>query len=472
MGFLSFLFGGKYPSTQKYEASLEKEAADYERFKQIASSADYARFKELEATVNSNEFKNRVHKLKTERFSDTEAYKQEQEYNRLAKSSDLKMYTKFKSKQLDKRLDMAKQSNEYTRYKELESNINSPEFLALQKQKDFKKTAEYQTLKEYQKLYKSSAVKFIRKTEASEAYNNFLKVDGSDRLKKMQALEEAVNSSEFKKFKAEMEDSKRFKKSAEAQTINEYETLAKNKDIVWYQKNLAANTFNAIANRTLTFNDEFTNFDKQKWGVGYYYGIALANTSYSLMNERQTFSAKNVRSVGSELFIETRREDAKGKRWNPTIGFIDGEFDYTSSLINTGSSFRQKYGRFDFKVKMSQSAPVTHNIWMVGEKQTPMINVVTFGNDKKNIRVGSVSNNGAKTVTVDGANFSEYQIISLIWTANSLTWFINGKEVYTQKSDIPQEPMYINISSNVVAEGDTPNAQLAIDWVRVYEMSK
>ena len=472
MGFLSFLFGGKYPSTQKYEARLNQEAADYERFKQLATSDKYARYKELEATINTDEFKNKVHKLKTEKFSDTEAYKQEQEYNRLKNTSEMKQYAKFKAKQLDKRLELAKQTTDYAQYKELEATVTSPDFVAAQAQKDFKKTTEYQTLKSYKKLYKASAVKFVRKTEASEAYNNFLRVDGSDNLKKLEALEEAVNSNEFKKFKAEMEDSKRFKKSAEAQTINEYEQLSKDKDIVWYLKNLSANTFAEIASRQLTFNDEFTTFDKQKWGVGYYYGATLAGTSYSLLNERQTFSAKNIRTAGSELTIETRKETAKGKRWNPAIGFVNGDFDYTSSLINTGASFRQKYGRFDFKVKLSNNAPVVHNIWMVGEKQTPMINVVSFGSDKKNIRVGSVTNSGAKTVTIDGANFSEYQIISLIWTSQSLTWCINGKEVHTQRSEVPQEPMYINISSNVTADGDTPLAQLTADWIRVYEISK
>ena len=310
MGFLSFLFGGKYPSIQKYEARLEQEAADYERFKQIASSAELARYKELETTINSADFKNKVHKLKTEKFSDTPAYKQEQEYKQLKNTSEMKMYAKFKAKQLDKRLEMAKQTNDYARYKELETTVSTPEFKAAQVQKDFKKTPEYQTLKDYKRLYKASAVKFIRKTEASEAYNNFNRIDGSDKLKKLEALEEAVNSNEFKKFKAEMEDSKRFQKSAEAQTINEYESLSKNKDIVWYLKNLSANTFADIANRKLIFNDEFTTFDKQKWGVGYYYGATLAGTSYSLMNERQTFSAKNIRNVGSELIIETRKENS------------------------------------------------------------------------------------------------------------------------------------------------------------------
>lgn len=470
MGFFSFLFGGKYPSTKKYEAQLEKEAIDFERFKQIASSANYAKYLELQTVVNSAEFKQKVNKLKTEKFKDTEAYRKEQECKQLKNSSDIKQYLKFKSKQLDQRLSMAKQSSEYNRFTELKQIVSTPEFRAAQASKDFKRTAEHQTLKEFERLSKSSAVKFISKTEASDAYKNFTRVEGSDRLKKYEQLEEYINSSEFKSFKAEMEDSKRFNKSAEAQTIKEFESLTKNSDIVWYEKALKANTFGEMSKRKLVFSDDFNGFDKQKWTLGYFWGKTLANTNYSLMNERQTFTEKNIHASASELTISTRKESAKGKVWNPAIGFVDGNFDYTSALINNGASFRQKYGRFDFKVKMSLSTPVVHNIWMIGEKQVPMINIVNFGGDKKNLRVGTVSENGSKTVTVDGANFNEYYIISLIWTADKLTWLINGVEVHTQKNNVPQEPMFINISSNISAKGDVANAEMTIDWVKVYSL--
>lgn len=473
MGFFSFLFGGKYPSTSKYEAKMEQAVADFERIQKIASSADYAKYKELGATINSADFKSRVNKLKTEKFSDTEAYKKEQEYKRLRDSSDIKQYLKFKSKQMDQRLTMAKQSSDYVRFMELKETVSTPEFKQLMTQKDFKTRIEYQTYKDYEKLSKSSAVKFVKKTEGSDAYKNYLHIDGSDRLKKMQELEEYINSSEFKQFKAEMEDSRRFKKSAEAQTIREYESLAKDRDIVWYLKSINNQQFTEIAKRKPTLTEEFDKYDTSRWGFGYYWGKALANTTYSLQDERQAFVEKNVRTSNSELTLTTTKEQTKGNRWNPVIGFVSSEFDYSSATINTGNSFRQKFGRFDFKVKMSLSNPVVHNIWMVGEKQVPMINVVTYGADKKSIRVGTVGQNGAKTVTVDGADFSEYHIISLVWTSKQLTWYINGVEVYTQKADVPQEPMYINISSNVsakVQKSEAQTAQLNVDWIRVYSL--
>lgn len=472
MGFFSFLFGGKYPSTKKYEAQLEQQFAEYERFKQISASTHYARFKELEALTSSAEFKNQVNKLKTEKFSNTEAYRKEQELKNLKNSSDIKQYIKFKSKQLDQRLEMAKNSSEYQRFKDLEQAVNSPEFRQMKYQKDFKKSEAAQTEKEYLKIKNSSSVKFINKTEASDAYKNFVRVNNSDRLKKVEELEEYVKSADFLSLKAEMEDPKRFKKSNEAQLIAEFERLQKDKDIVWFQTNEKKRTFDAISKLKLTFSDEFTSLDKNKWDIGYFWGKALANTVYSLENERQCFTEKNVHVAGSELSISTIKQAAKGTRWNPAaFGFVAGEFDYTSSLINTGKSFRQKFGRFDFKVKMSQSAPIVHHVWLVGEKQEPMINVACFGKDKDKIRMGKVSNGSVKTMTIDGADLSkDYYIISLIWTADKLVWLINGVEVMVQKDNVPQDAMYINFSSHVTSKGDVQNGELNVDWVRVYEL--
>ncbi|MCQ2228746.1 MAG: glycoside hydrolase family 16 protein [Bacteroidales bacterium] len=473
MGFFSFLFGGKYPSTKKYEAQLDQNVADFERFKQIAKSAEYARYIELNNLTNSIDFKNKVNKLKTEKFSDTEPYKKEQEYKKLKDSDDIKKYCKFKDKQLDQRLALAKQSSDYNRFVELSQVVSTSEFKALTAQRDFKKTPEYQTLNEYKKLAKSSAVKFINKTEASDAYKNFVRTEGSDKLKKFKELEEYVNSQEFKSFKAEIEDSKRFKKSEESKILNEYEALAKSKDITWFIKNEKSNAFASIAKRKLIFEDNFVSFDKAKWEIGSYAGNAFAaGTIYSQMNERQITNSKNIEVSASELSIITRKETATGKRWNPALGFVNSEFEFTSSLINTGNSFRQLYGQFDFKVKMSKSSPVVHTIWMQSEKNTPIINVASLGSDKKKIIVGSANGDKVKKVSVDGADFSEYQIITLLWTPEKLSWSINGVEVFSQKDNVPQTPMYINIGSSITNDGDVNGAIMTLDWIRVYEINK
>ena len=70
---------------------------------------------------------------------------------------------------------------------------------------------------------------------------------------------------------------------------------------------------------------------------------------------------------------------------------------------------------------------------------------------------------------VDDVKYStDYFIYTLEWTAKKITWSVNGVEVHSTTSNIPQEPMYIGLSSNVVGEGEIANADMHVEWVKVY----
>lgn len=72
MGLFSFLFGGKYPQTKKYEAKIAKHFADFEHFNQVDASQKLVRYNELTAITADKDFKARVLKLRTEKFSSTD----------------------------------------------------------------------------------------------------------------------------------------------------------------------------------------------------------------------------------------------------------------------------------------------------------------------------------------------------------------------------------------------------------------
>lgn len=478
MGFFSFLFGGKYPQTKKYEAGLAQHKADYERFLSLEKSDKLARYIELERTTSDEAFVERVRTLQTEKFSSTEAYSKWSEHKALEKSSDIKGYYKFKAKGLDTRLAAALASAAYKNSMELEEAVSTPEFKALMVQKDFKKTPEYETLKAYKKARKCSERKFADKTINSAAYNNYKAVDGSDRLKKYEALDAYVKSSEFIDLRREIEDPKRYQKSPECALMTEYARLKKDKDLLWYFEQKACDAFADIKKWDETFVDDFDGLqlDEKKWMVGYYWGKVLMGSTYSLDGERQAFRKENVMVSNGVASIVTRQEQNTGKRWTMVnnAGFVTDEFEYTSSIINTGASHRQQYGRFDFKVKASSNAPLTHNIWMVGEKMAPQINVASFSNSKKGFGIGVVTGDTAPATSfVDGANFSsDFYVISLLWTPEKLTWSVNGVEVYTHNGRIPQEPMYVVLSSNISQEGKCSGGQMDVDYVKCYTWHK
>lgn len=612
MSFLSFLFGSKFPSAKKYEEQHDAAVEGFRRYKHIAGTPEYARYVELQKQIDGDAFQAKVNKLKTEKFSDTEQYRKEQEHKQLSKSSDISMYLKFTGAGLDKKFDECKSSSEYKRYLELGETLKTADFAEKKRLSVYKNTAEYaleqefkqlskspvirfvtktessadykrylavkdnELLREYRELAaymsspkyaedkaaskskkevlhdefevsrkekrfkvlksekdvklcnwiekkqiderfkegvgskeyaryielktelnsadfqkrkeacdvrrqeteaaekeyatlgKNDKVRFVQKTEDSSAYKNFVAVSGGERLKQYNALDEFVNSEDFKTFKAEMTDPKRFEKSEECALIKERDALEKSADIAWYIKASKSNVFASTRKWKMVFEDKFASFDKSKWMTSYYWGKALGSGSYSLSNERQAFSDNNIAATDGYLTITTKPEAVKGKVWDPPLGFHDGEFAYTAGIINSGNILRQQYGRFCFKVRFSAKSPVVHSIWMVGDKSMPMINVATFGRDGKNIRVGLVNSSTTTTETIKGANFTDWQIVTLLWTPEKLEWLINGQVAYTLRDKIPQQPMYVNISSNVTGEGDAGEGTINLGWVRGY----
>ena len=150
MGLFSFLFGGKYPTTKKYEAKQLQHATDFEKFNDYAQSSDLARYTELQQLINTSEFKQKVKKLKEEKFNSTEAYKKQQEYLKLKNAADMKDYQNFTSKGLDSKLESCLESANYARYLELEAKMKTPEFRKAKAQpaKVWKKSEEFLEEKE------------------------------------------------------------------------------------------------------------------------------------------------------------------------------------------------------------------------------------------------------------------------------------------------------------------------------------
>ena len=479
-GIFGKLFGSKFPDTVKFESKINNLKTDFKRFREYENSTFYKRYLELDKLIHSGDFEKRVKKLKSEKFKDTDQYRKYQNFRTLSKSKDIKNYFKFKNSGKPERIDQILSSDEYQRFVELKNFTETQTFLQAKATKGFKKTPEYEKYKEYRRLKKSPDIRFINKTLASSAFKNYEILKGSERIKNYDELSQYVNSKEYLDFKAEMEDPQRFKKSKEYKLINEFEEIKKTPDFIWYTKTKKSNNFDLIDKWELTFSDEFDGkaLDPNKWITGYFWGKALMNDNYVLENEKQFFTDKNIELRDSLARITTKKENCKGKVWNKQYGFMPADFEYTSGLISTGHSFRQKYGKFEAKIRLNHAYPLTHSFWMVSEKNVPQIDIMRY-HDKssKKINMGfHISENGSfKNINynVTGANFSDnFYIYSLEWTPEKLTWRINGVVVKEITSNIPNEEMYLVFSSHLLDDQAPQNlpASMDVDWVRCYRV--
>ncbi len=481
-GIFSKIFGSKFPDTAKYESKLNNLRSDYDRFQEYENSNYYKRYLELDKLVHTGEFEKKVKKLKTEKFKHTDQYRKFKNFKALSKSKDIKNYFRFKNSGKPERIDKTLGSDEYQRFIELKNFTESSAFRQAKMTKGFKKTPEFEKQKKFKKLKRSTDIRFINKALNSTDFKNYEILNGSERINNYNEELQYITSKKFLDFKAEMEDPDRFKKSEEYSLLNEYKEIKKTPNLIWYSKTKKENLFDELHKWEQTFSDEFDNktLDTTKWITGYFWGKALLNDNYVLAHEKQFFQDKNIVLRDSLASIVTKKEKCKGKIWDKQYGFMPADFEYTSGIISTGQSFRQKYGKFEAKIRLNHSHPVTHSFWMVSEKNVPQIDIIRYNSkSSKKIRIGSHLKDGDsfKNISheITGANFSDnFFIFSLEWTSDKLIWKINGETIKEMSTNIPQHTMYMVFSSHLLEDKIPANlpTSMDIDWVRCYKRVK
>jgi hypothetical protein len=438
---------------------------DLKRFKDLDGSKKITEFEDLEKFIGSSAFREKQ-KMKPFTFKDTEEYTKFLEYKALKSDREIKSFLKAKKKKKE-----IEKSNTVLRYEELSAFVKSPAFLAKREMKPitFKDSEEYKKLLEYKRIKESAEIKEFYRFKSSKEYANYLNTHGSKRLSRLNELEAHVASPEFKEKKKYLLDKKRFEKTEMFKELLEYDILKKSDDIVWYFKTKDSNKFDVLKQRELTFSDEFDSdkLDTKKWLTNYYWGEKLLKDRYSVESDLQAYTEKeNFELRNSILKIFTKPQKITGKAWSAADGFLNKEFSYTSGLINSGNSFRQKYGVFTAKIKLGD--PNAKNaFWMLADRIAPHIDICRTSKGKVWSDYFPVKGNPSKKSI--GSRYSkDFFIYTLIWTSDKLVWKINDTEIFTQTSDVPQEPMYLLLAGGL----DKPlngMTSMEIDWVRVYK---
>ncbi len=448
----------------------------YTGFEKMKDTKELNRYLELNSIIESHEFKSKKKSLSKEDFANSKEGKLFDEFTNLSKISEIEDYLKLESSHNKKYYDALHGSDQLLAYEELDKFIHSHDF-ENQKQSimetDFHDTQEYKKKRELDQMMEDPNIKIYFKLDGSEELSNFNKLNDSDKIHRYHELESYIESKEFKDQKAylSLNPKTRWMESEENKQLEEYKRLKKSEKIKRFFSKFNHKKYNWHREWNLTFIDEFNSgqLDTQKWLTRYYYGEEMLQKSYSLTNELHYISdGDNLDLSANHLKIVTRKEKAEGIKWNPELGFFPTEFDYTSGLINSGKSFRQKFGVFEAKIKFSSSSKLLNAFWMVGNQQTPHIDVAK-ANGVYSVGINSENNKFIKTL--NRAKFSgKYFIYTMEWTPNKITWKINGLEIASTTSNIPQEEMYIALSSGIYSESEGESLPaMEVDWVRCYQ---
>ncbi|PXX95209.1 hypothetical protein DF185_22440 [Marinifilum breve] len=467
MGFFLASKLRKASNTVAIEKKRDELRSDFEEFEQFSKSDELKQFNELELLVLSDEFKRNKKMVESKSFKRSELYQEERTFKKYQRSKKFKTYFRLKDSSELSTFNLVAESKDLERFKELE---------ALMKSSKLNKKEDAEEISEYKRLKSSARLKEYFKFKKSRALRIYNEVDKSSDLQKYYQLEERISSDEFKEEKAFLLDKKRFEKTEDYKKLQEYNSLKSSEKFVKHFKLKSKNPFEEIKKWELTFSEEFDagNLDSNKWITRYYWGDKLMAKGYSLDSDLHTFTdGENVKISGSSACLLAKKESKEGLVWNPNLGFVPQKFDYTSAIINTGNSFRQKFGRFEAKIKLKNPAQVQNSFWMVAEKSLPHIDIFKTFNGGKIMNAnfwGSENSLQKSEFKVKGIDLNKgYFIYTLDWSANELVWKINDVPVKTQTTGVPQDPMYLNFSLAVKEARNDLNAEMEIDWIRCYQ---
>ncbi len=472
------------PATSKVEEADIRLRKEFDDFIAFEKSDVLKRYLDLDQELNSSDFASRKKQIMSQKFKQTPEYRKSVEFHSMDKSKPVRNYFKVKdSKQL---IDFESFSKSETlrHYEELEKFVKSDILSRAKAQmtpKEFKNSKEAAQEKEFFSLKKSSSVKKYFKFLNSSSYKEYLRIEGSSELKRYKELKEFVNSEKFREVKDYMSLSgkKKFALSNEFKSENEYSDLKKSGQIIWYFKTKKKYPFKEIERWDLAFEDNFDTgkLDMKTWLTRYFYGDKILDKNYVMGDDKHFFTdGKNIEFYDKKLRILTRREPAQGLAWNPLQGFSERDFNFTSGVINTGKSFRQKYGLIKAKVKIGNSG-VTQSFSLLADQILPHVDVFRYENSK--VFAGNFWKNGnkegfSKSMSKTGGKrfTSDYFIYSLEWHPGRLIWKINEVVFKVQTTGIPDQDMYLLFNASLkqnASEAGLPSA-LEIDWVRVYKL--
>jgi hypothetical protein len=460
---------GMIPSSSKIEQDEKDLIAEFEKLHSFAESKQLARYNELNNLVNSAGFIQKRKEIESLQYRNSEEYAKEKEFLSLKKAKDLVLYFKTIQGSVLKKFKELDGSEKISKYEKLRDLVRGADFKEKMKAKDFSGTEDARKLAEFKQVDSNVEIKEYYKFKTSKEYTNYVNTDGSARLARLNELKEYTSSKEFTEKKTYLLDKKRFEKTEEYKEVAEYEKLKKDPDIIWYFKVKDSNKFDVLKHREMTFSDEFEGekLDTKKWLTNYFWGEKLLKDRYSVVPDLQYYTEKeNFEIRNSFLKINTKSQKINGKVWSASAGFSPKEFNYTSGLINSGTSFRQKYGIFTAKIKLGDPNAKSA-FWLLSDKITPHINICRTSKGK--VWFDFISADGKVVKTSLGSRYSGNSFIfTLEWTADKLVWKINGVQAFVQTSNVPQEPMYVNLAGGL-DKPITDMTSMEIDWVRVYQ---
>ena len=232
---------------------------------------------------------------------------------------------------------------------------------------------------------------------------------------------------------------------------------------------------NPTANAQQTFNDNFvtnqtlslTNPNGQNgvWNTDYSYNVPNDPNASNFLpsnGEQQWYVANTeskTNSVNPFSFSSNGLTIQASQTPSSLLSSVKNQ-PYLSGELNTQGTFSQEYGLYEEKAQIPSGQGLWPAFWMVPEngQWPPELDVMeSIGNSSQyytTIHATSLAN-GYESAEAAVPNPSGYNTYAMDWEPDYTTFYINGKEVYQEKtpSDV-NLPMYME--TNLAVGGNWP----------------
>ena len=434
--FFKKLTGG-LQSTEKMERRIMDDEKRIARYRQVEQSADLKEYLELKKIVESKEFQQKKFNLTHTKYKNTPVY------------ATISAYKKLRD------------DKEFQTYLETEKSQELKEYLA------FRNSENYIKLQSASEVRNSLELKRMAEFEKSKRYKSYLKIRDSKMPEQYKKLSAEVATEEFKEQLAFWKNDERWSSTEEYRQEARYKALSKKGDIIFFMKQ-DPKEIERMEKLHATFMDEcdWLKLSESQWRPGFAYNNPKLPRMHSFANEKQANNGgKNVGTLDGKIQLFTKQEKVTAPAWDPKKGFINKDFEYTSDIIQTADSFRQKEGVFMAKIRIEGN--IHHAFWLGSGERLPIISIFHFNG--KQITVGNYTKNGFDGTVVKGISPRLYYIYSLKWTERELIWLVNNVEVHRTSRNIPDEKLFLALSSFIDENQRGSEGLLSVAWVRVYE---
>jgi beta-glucanase (GH16 family) len=238
------------------------------------------------------------------------------------------------------------------------------------------------------------------------------------------------------------------------------------------QSSAAPSLLTVPAGWNLAFDPGFSgsSLNSGTWATCYYWATT-DGCDDNPTDEKEWYLASQDQVSGGDLNLVAKQESTEG------VSSSGAAEDYScrSGMVTSAPGFNFTYGLISVTAKIPYGPGLWPALWLAASSHQwpPELDIMEHWYSESQVKVydhtvGTKYTGGP--VATPGNMSAGFNTYSLLWTKNRVTWYIDGEQVYTTTSYVPQQPMYFiaNVADDSTAAGAC-NGTMQIASVKVWQ---